>query len=45
MSSDQHLFSAQFPRSSTYHPEWVLANASGGANALRNPAPPFALSA
>jgi SAM-dependent methyltransferase len=34
MSADDRLFSEQFPRSSQYHPEWVLANASGGANAL-----------
>jgi SAM-dependent methyltransferase len=26
--------SAQFPRASKYHPDWVLASASGGANAL-----------
>jgi ubiquinone/menaquinone biosynthesis C-methylase UbiE len=24
----------QFPRSSKYHPDWVIANASGGANVL-----------
>jgi len=24
----------QFPRSNAYHPEWVIANASGGANSL-----------
>ncbi len=34
MTSDQRLMSAQFPRSSKYHPDWVLASASGGANAL-----------
>lgn len=34
MLNDERLFSVQFPRSSQYHPEWVLANASGGANAL-----------
>jgi cyclopropane fatty-acyl-phospholipid synthase-like methyltransferase len=32
--SDTRLVSDRFPRSSQYHPEWVLANASGGANAL-----------
>src|SRR5437868_4566971 len=34
MDSDLRLVSKQFPRSSQYHPEWVLANASGGANSL-----------
>src|SRR3989441_7489815 len=34
MHSDVRLVSEQFPRSSQYHPEWVLANASGGANSL-----------
>src|ERR1043166_8547253 len=34
MDSDLRLVSEQFPRSSQYHPEWVLANASGGANSL-----------
>ncbi len=34
MNSDERLFSERFPRSSKYHPEWVLASASGGANAL-----------
>src|SRR5712672_1463686 len=34
MDSDVRLVSEQFPRASQYHPEWVLANASGGANAL-----------
>lgn len=28
------LFVSQFPRSNTYHPNWVLASASGGANSL-----------
>src|ERR1700676_3704056 len=32
MESDVRLVSERFPRSSRYHPEWVLANASGGAN-------------
>jgi cyclopropane fatty-acyl-phospholipid synthase-like methyltransferase len=31
---DPRLVSDRFPRSSKYHPEWVLANASGGANSL-----------
>lgn len=34
MSTDFRLFSERFPRSSKYHPEWVLASASGGANSL-----------
>src|ERR1700739_3010018 len=34
MNSDKRLVSDQFPRASQYHPEWVLANASGGANSL-----------
>lgn len=34
MTSENQLRSEQFPRSSRYHPEWVVANASGGANSL-----------
>lgn len=34
MSSDERLRCDRFPRSSKYHPEWVLANVSGGANSL-----------
>src|SRR3981189_84357 len=34
MDSDVRLVSEQFPCASQYHPEWVLANASGGANSL-----------
>lgn len=34
MTSDMRLVSERFPRSSKYHPEWVIASASGGANAL-----------
>ena len=34
MTPDTRLASERFPRSSQYHPDWVLANASGGANAL-----------
>src|SRR5256886_17321454 len=34
MTSDNRFVSDRFPRSSQYHPEWLLANASGGANAL-----------
>jgi len=31
---DERLVSERFPRSSAYHPEWVIANASSGANSL-----------
>src|SRR5262245_57865544 len=34
MTTDTRLISDRFPRASQYHPEWVLANASGGANSL-----------
>jgi len=34
MTADARLMSERFPRSSTYHPDWVIASASGGANAL-----------
>src|SRR5215831_14821558 len=34
MSTDNRLLSDRFPRSSKYHPEWLLANASGAANSL-----------
>lgn len=34
MTSDKRLDSERFPRSSTYHPAWVVASVSGGANAL-----------
>jgi len=34
MSLDKRLSSDRFPRSSKYHPDWVIAGASGGANAL-----------
>ncbi|MGH8933910.1 MAG: SAM-dependent methyltransferase [Egibacteraceae bacterium] len=34
MDPDRRLVSERFPRSSQYHPEWVLTHASGGANAL-----------
>jgi cyclopropane fatty-acyl-phospholipid synthase-like methyltransferase len=33
MSAEQ-LFSARFPRSNAYNPEWVLESVSGGANSL-----------
>ena len=31
---DNRLISEQFPRASGYHPEWILASVSGGANCL-----------
>lgn len=34
MTQNQLLFSKQFPRSSCYHPDWILASVSGGANPL-----------
>jgi SAM-dependent methyltransferase len=34
MSSDLRLRSERFPRASEYHPDWVLAGVSGGANPL-----------
>ena len=35
MTSDKRLVSERFPRSSQYHPEWVVARVgSGSANAL-----------
>ena len=34
MSVDQRLSSRRFPRSSEYHPDWVLASVGGGANSL-----------
>src|SRR6188474_2405614 len=34
MSTNDLLVSERFPRASRYHPEWVLTNASGGANSL-----------
>jgi cyclopropane fatty-acyl-phospholipid synthase-like methyltransferase len=34
VAPDTRLVSERFPRSSKYHPDWVLANASGGANSL-----------
>jgi SAM-dependent methyltransferase len=34
VASDERLQTERFPRSSNYHPEWVVAGASGGANAL-----------
>ncbi len=34
LTVDKRLVSERFPRSSQYHPEWVMASAGGGANAL-----------
>jgi len=34
MTVGEQLVSKRLPRSSNYHLEWVLASASGGANAL-----------
>lgn len=34
MTSDNRLMNERFPRSSKYHPEWIIASVSGGANAL-----------
>src|SRR4051794_16218848 len=34
MPTDERLVSERFPRASRYHPEGVLANASGGADSL-----------
>ena len=34
VTRDNRLISERFPRASSYHPEWVLAGVSGGANPL-----------
>jgi cyclopropane fatty-acyl-phospholipid synthase-like methyltransferase len=34
VASDKRLVSERFPRASRYHPEWVIASVSGGANSL-----------
>ena len=34
MPSDNRFVSEQFPRTSRYHPDWILASVSGGANSL-----------
>ena len=34
MTADERLIDQRFPRASKYHPEWVMASASGGANSL-----------
>jgi SAM-dependent methyltransferase len=34
LSTDARLHCDRFPRASKYHPDWLIAGASGGANAL-----------
>ena len=34
MTTDHRLLSDRFPRASRYDPDWLIANASGGANSL-----------
>jgi SAM-dependent methyltransferase len=34
MTVDQRLIADRFPRASRYHPDWILAGVSGGANPL-----------
>lgn len=34
MPNDARLLAERFPRSSKYHPDWMIAGASGGANSL-----------
>jgi len=34
MNMDDRFVSARFPRTSAYHPDWIAASVSGGANAL-----------
>ncbi len=34
MTSDNRFIDDRFPRSNAYHPEWVVASESGGANSL-----------
>jgi SAM-dependent methyltransferase len=34
MTTDGRFFSERFPRSSRYHPDWIIAGVSGGANSL-----------
>lgn len=34
MTAHELFISSQFPRSNAYHPDWILGNASGGANSI-----------
>jgi cyclopropane fatty-acyl-phospholipid synthase-like methyltransferase len=34
VTADQRFLSERFPRSSRYHPEWIIGSGSGGANSL-----------
>lgn len=34
MTFSSRTIASQFPRSQAYHPEWIIASASGGANAI-----------
>ena len=34
MTVDERFASERFPRASKYHPEWIIASVSGGANSL-----------
>ena len=34
MPTDPRFLSPQFPRSARYHPDWIMASVSGGANSL-----------
>ena len=34
MTSDSRFLSPEFPRAAKYHPDWIAASASGGANSL-----------
>ena len=34
MAKEERLLSERFPRASKYHPDWILASVSGGANSL-----------
>ena len=34
MTADERFLSERFPRSSRYHPEWIIGSASGGAHSL-----------
>ena len=34
MTSDSRFLSSHFPRAAKYHPDWIAASVSGGANSL-----------